>query len=156
MNFNAMFERLFGRRIDYLGLKSGQVVYQREDGTVDVRFDDKRIPDCNAPIRYGAPGVEVKVVQGTRVLVAFENGSPSAPVVIGWPAANVTSMTLGGDAAAARPVAREQDVVAVFLPPAIPITGTVAGIGPIPPGTIMTITTPLVGMIVGASGKVKA
>jgi hypothetical protein len=103
--------------IDYFALYPAKLVSQNDDGTLELKPDDSRLPGLSkVPIRYGIPGVTVKVASGARVLVGFEGGDPAAPVATLWESGSVTELTIdatsdikvnGGSAA----VAREGDSV---------------------------------------------
>lgn len=129
------------RRMDYLAMYPGSVVkWQRSGGVdkLDVRMDDQRFGPglTSIPLRTGIPGVLVEVPKGSRVLVGFENGSPSAPVAHLWQASQAinleiettgtvtikaaTAIELG--AAATLGVARQTDTVQ-----AGPFAGTITG-----------------------------
>lgn len=82
-------EQLVGRRIDYSQIYEGKVVVQKPlTGRLDILPDDARIRGVGGltevPIFHGLPGVTVTVLPGERVLVAFRNGDPKLPAVIGW------------------------------------------------------------------------
>lgn len=82
-------EQLVGRRIDYSQIYEAKVVVQTLlTGKVDVLPDDARIRGLGGltqvPIFHGLPGVTALVLPGERCLIAFRNGDPKLPAVIGW------------------------------------------------------------------------
>lgn len=138
-----------------------EVVDQAEDYTLSLRPDDPSIAGDGldgVPIRHGVPGIRVRVSPGARVQLGFENGKPDKryaslfeddpDTVIG------VEFVPGGNAA---PVARVGDSVDVFLETGVPIvisgtvTSPVLGPTPAPFSGIITITTPVIGVI--ASGN---
>ena len=124
----------------YLGQYPARIVTQRENGTLDVIPDDQRMPPMTeVPIRYGVPGIAVKVDSG-RVLVSFENGDPRYPVATLWDGGvvrelKITATTkvvldcpdveLGGEGGA--PLARVGDTVDVLLDPVAIAAATQTG-----------------------------
>ncbi len=65
---------------DFLGEFRAKVVKQADDGTLEVKPENPRVPGMTkVPIRNGLPGVEVKVAAGAYVLVRFEDGDPGRP-----------------------------------------------------------------------------
>ena len=62
----------------FRGTYAGAVEVQNADGTLDVVCDDARAGELRrVPFRLGIPGATVSgIPRGTRVRVAFENGSP--------------------------------------------------------------------------------
>jgi hypothetical protein len=103
--------------LDYFALYPSKLVSQNSDRTLELKPDDNRLPGLSkVPIRFGIPGVTVKVASGARVLLGFEGGDPGAPVATLWESGSVTELTIdatsdikvnGGSAA----VAREGDSV---------------------------------------------
>lgn len=80
----AIIERAISR-MDYYALYPCRVVQQNGDGTLDLSPDSARLSGLShVPVRLGLPGATVKVDSGSRVLLGFENGSPSAPVATIW------------------------------------------------------------------------
>src|SRR5574343_585652 len=74
------------RPLDYYALYQCSVVGQ-SGNKLDLRPDDPRLPQgglTEVPLRYGLPGVEVEVSNGTRCLLGFEGGNPSLPYVHGF------------------------------------------------------------------------
>jgi hypothetical protein len=73
------------RRMDFLAFYPCKVVTQRADGTLDLQPEDARLPSMSqVPIRLGIPGVAVKVLAGSRVLLGFEGGDQRRPVASLW------------------------------------------------------------------------
>jgi hypothetical protein len=139
-------------RFDFYALYPSRVVAQRAT-SIDLVPDDPRMPACRAELRPGLPGMTITVTPGSRVLLGFENGDPRRPIATLWePGAAVTKLVFGG-AGDARPIARQGDPVAVALPAAIQVQGTVNGSTPFV--GVITIATPLAGVIAGGSGKVQ-
>lgn len=142
----------------FLGQYPCRIVTQRDSGTLDVVPDDKRIPAMTeVPIRYGVPGVSVKVTGG-RCLVSFENGDPRYPVATLWETATVREIRITtttkvvldcpdvnlGDESGA-PIARVGDPIDIVFD-AVAIAAAVAG------GGILQA----VGVISSGGSKVKA
>lgn len=70
--------------VDFQALYPAKVVSQNSDGTLELRPDLEKLPGLsNVPYR-GLPGITVKVASGARVLLGFENGSPTQPIVTLW------------------------------------------------------------------------
>lgn len=145
------------RPTDYHAMYPARVESQNDAGNLDLVPDDSRLPGMtNVPIRYGIPGVTASVKTGSRVMIQFEGGDPSKPVATVWDASAVEYLIVGADKTYigeksddARPIAREGDTVMSFLPPVMPIAGTLSGA---PFVGVLTITQPLVGIITsGAS-----
>lgn len=154
----------------YWGQYPARIVTQRENGTLDVIPDDQRMPPMTeVPIRYGVPGIAVKVDSG-RVLVSFENGDPRYPVATLWDGGVVRELKITvttkvildcpdvclGDENGA-PVARVGDVVEIVFPPASLLAGVVGT----PPATqpltgTVTITDVLLGVITSGGSKARA
>jgi hypothetical protein len=67
--------------VDYLGSYLGEVVVQRSDGSLDIRFGEgSRLPGpTEVPYDVTPPGAVLKVAQGTSVSVYFDAGEPSRP-----------------------------------------------------------------------------
>jgi hypothetical protein len=82
--------------VDYLALYPAKVLKQNADGTLELVPDDARIPHTsNVPIRLGIPGTTVKVAVAARVLLGFENASPSQPVATLWEASGLVELVFG-------------------------------------------------------------
>lgn len=84
----AAFEKIirkFCKRIDYMAMYPARVVSQNGDGSLELKPDDTRLPGMSkVPIRYGIPGVKVKVPSGARVAIEFERADPARPVATVW------------------------------------------------------------------------
>lgn len=138
--------------------------------TADVSPTDSSLPlpsILRVPLAHSLLGEAVLLTVGTTCLLGFVNGDPARPVLIGVTAnadqtpQNTTvdataAMKLGPSATsvaiagAGSPVARLGDQVMVFLPPSLPVTGTLSGSAFT--GTI-TVTNPITGSITGGSSK---
>lgn len=74
------------RQLAYLKAHPCKVVGQNADDTLELVPDDEALGGTlgnglsRVPIRYGFPGVTVKVAVGARCDVLFEGGDPSRPV----------------------------------------------------------------------------
>ncbi len=103
--------------LDYFALYPAKLVSQNDDGTLELKPDDSRLPGLSkVPIRYGIPGVTVKVASGARVLLGFEGGDPQQPVATLWEKGSVTEMTVDASTdikvnGGTKAVAREGDSV---------------------------------------------
>lgn len=112
----AYVRRAVRPRLDPYALYTARVVSQAADGTLDVVPDDGRLSELRAPLYLGLPGCTAQVPAGTRVLIGFAGGDRTAPFASLFSFADVTSVTLGGDAG--RGVARVGDpVVSSAIPP---------------------------------------
>jgi len=98
------------------------------------------LPELNA-VEYSpsVSGVTGTPKTGMACVVEFLDANPAKPRVCGLP-------SLG-----ANPVARLGDQVVTFLPPALPVQGTVSGS---PFVGVITIASPITGVISQGSGKV--
>lgn len=86
------------RRVDYFALYPCKVVSQNNDGTLELKPDSTRLPGLSkVRIRHGLPGVAVKIDGGSRVLLGFEGGSPTAPYAALWEfdGAKLTEIAIG-------------------------------------------------------------
>jgi hypothetical protein len=123
-----------------------KVVRQNADGTVQVLTDDDAMRGKGADhvrIRVGIPGTTVKVKEGARGLLGFDNADPSLPFIDSWESETpFVKISVGRDA---RPVARVGDLVRVMAGPLMPVQGTISG-NPLV-GGVITITTPFQGVI---------
>jgi hypothetical protein len=139
------FVRWVMRDTVYHGLYAATVELQHDDGSVDLLPDDDRVMGTGlsrVPIRHGLPGVTVKVVTGSRVLLGFVGADPRRPYASLWEPGTIQSISFHGGT---RPIARVGDPVTVFFPVTpMPITGQLGGSPFI--GTI-TIPTPGNGII---------
>jgi hypothetical protein len=86
----------------------------------------------------GIAGITGIPAEGINCAVIFLNGSPTRPRIVGV------------DSSGVNPIARLGDAVQSFLPPTLPVVGTVSG-NPFV-GTI-TVANPISGIIQGGSGK---
>jgi hypothetical protein len=117
------------------------------------------IPDA-IPITVfpGMAGLSAKLTASQTVLVAFLEGDQKQPVVIGFDGNlpqevtidAVSAVNLGGEDGA--PATSQGDAIVAYLPPELPVAGTVSGAPFV--GTI-TIATPLIGVTQSGSSKVK-
>lgn len=126
--FVGLVERLVLPRLDPLARYPATVTTQHEDGSLDVKPDDRRFGAglSRVPVRHGLPGVTARVRVGARVMLAFEGGDTSRPYVPEFEAAGLESITVEASTkillkapsviaaeveANARPVARVGDLV---------------------------------------------
>lgn len=151
-------------RIDYLALYPARIVTQAADGTLEVMPDDERLPGMTrVALRTFLPGVEVKVKDGGRVLVGFENGDPSKPVATLFDGGAIESLTITAEKkivvdapevdlvkSGGRQMAAVGDMVASGG--STPVPCVIAGIGPT---TISFAPLPLFGTIMSGSPKRK-
>lgn len=137
----------------YLAQYECTVERQHADDTLDLLPDDERVRGTglsNVEIKHGLPGVRVRVVVGSRVLLGFTGGDPRQPYAAIWSAESIESLEFNGGTS---PIARVGDAVTVFWPPAIPFSGLLAGLSF--SGT-MTVTSPSNGVIETGAPRVKA
>ena len=108
-------------------------------------------------VRPGLPGCKATHLPGARVLVGFVDADAARPVVLGFEDAEGSGfLPVALDLyAPGQPAARLGDQVTSFLPPTLPIVGSVTISGSPSPftGTI-TVMNPITGTITGGSGKV--
>lgn len=137
------------------------LVIAATDGSVDVRPDNRKLPELvDVPVRGFVPGQSLIVQVNSRVLVGFEGGNRSAPMALLWGAGAFDSLelaaiqrlglhapvvTLGGSTGLA--VARVSDEI----------------LGYIPVGTVLTpafvpnpVPIPVTGRITTGSQKVSS
>jgi hypothetical protein len=151
----AILEQLdAGRR--FRGVWEYRIVTQDPSGRLNVQPTrvSSGMPSLNGiKVRPGVGGVKAMYSLGSRVLVSFVNADPGQPVVTSFEDEESGSFvpTMTNIAGGGNPVARTGDQVMVFLPPTLPIVGTVSG-NPLA-GTI-TIANPVTGLITGGSAKV--
>lgn len=68
------------KHTDFMAARSGKVVAQNNDGTLELKLDDADMPGMSKiPIAYGVPGIKAKVKKGAKVLVQWADGLPSKP-----------------------------------------------------------------------------
>lgn len=147
-----ILERLFSRFLskrhyDYSKPQPGLATGQDEDGSLQVEFDNKDYPSLTGvPIYPGLADTSIKIQPGARVLVEWEGGLPTSPVVTAWGKSKVISIAIAGDS---KGVARLGDsincgqLVFKFTPPgALSVTYT-------PPGG-----SPQEGLTVNLQGKI--
>ena len=92
----ALIRSMFPR-VDYYAIYPARVVSQNGDGSLELKPDDTRLPGLSmVPIRYGIPGVKVKVAPGARVLLGFAGGDPQQPVAELWESGTVIEMKVNG------------------------------------------------------------
>jgi hypothetical protein len=86
--------------LDYALLYPSTVLKDHGDMHVDLRPDHTALPDLvRVPLRLFLPGAYVKVRPGSRVLLGFEEASPTRPVAYLWEAGAVAVVevsTAGG------------------------------------------------------------
>lgn len=130
------------RRVDYLALYPCRVVQQRADGTLDLQAEDSRIGSpASVPYRT-MPGLSFEVSAGARVLLGFEDGSPSRPVAQLWELGDGAVVKVNGGTVG---VARNGDDVAAGAAMVTWMTAVNARLAggpsapPTPPTTIGTI-----------------
>lgn len=71
--------------LDYGAHYSGQVAKQNDDGTLDVKCDDARLPGFqHVRVKWGAPGVIAKLKANAPCTIGWENGDPTRPYVSGF------------------------------------------------------------------------
>ena len=85
---NGALQRLvlfFTRHYDYHALRAARVIAQNADYTLELKPEDDKWPGMSrVPIRFGLPGVQVRVKAGIRVLFTFEDGDPRRPIATEW------------------------------------------------------------------------
>jgi hypothetical protein len=137
----ASFPRLF-----YAGLFDYVITAVNGEApsfTCDVEPVDPDIglPDCNAVALVASVSSMTSTPDvGMSVVVAFLDGNPTKPRIVGI------------EAAGANPVARLGDQVMCFLQPTLPVIGTVSGSPFV--GTI-TVANPISGTITQGSGRAR-
>jgi hypothetical protein len=83
----------------YLGTYPAIVAGQASDGALDLVPEDSRIKGTGlnkVKLKHGFPGCEVKVPNGQRVRLAFDNGDPEKPYASLWDQGTVTEVSIGG------------------------------------------------------------
>ncbi len=136
-------------RIDFLKSYTGKVVVQRPDGTLDIQLDLRDIPPLPA-VRYRVvpAGAKLTIQAGSRVVVSFDNGDPTAPVA-----------GLFDPGMATRGIARVDDLVDMGYLAVTPGMSGVSSVTWLPPGTTPlpvppVIVTPMTGKIKTASESI--
>lgn len=154
----GLFDRFMSgvrRKLDYSQLWPARVVSQNSDETLEVVPDDERLRRGRGgmnrvPIRHGIPGIQsIQVAGGTRVRIGFDGGDPDKPFAALWDSGSANLVQLGPLGAG---VAYEGSAVEVYLPPAVPVSGTLNGA---PFAGVMTIVTPAIGTVQIGSQTVK-
>lgn len=126
------------------------------DNTLDLLPDDARVRGTGlsrVPIRHGLPGVTVRVVTGSRVLLGFVEADPRKPYASLWQPGSIEEVSFDGGEAS---IARVGDIVVCSWPASLAFTGTLAG--PVS-GTIagtLTIGTQSSGTIQSGAARVRA
>jgi len=149
----SVFVQRVMRRTRYHAQYAAVVQRQHDDDTLDLLPDDEIIRGTGlsrVPIRYGLPGVRVRVAVGARVLLAFEGGSPAKPRAVLWESGAIEEILFDGGSS---PLARVGDVVTVFWPASVPVSGTIAGS---PFTGVLSIASPGSGVIESGAARVKA
>src|SRR5690606_7995104 len=83
------------RGIDYSRAYPCRVSAQNADLTLQLVPDDPVMKGSGldrVPIRYPAPGMELKVSSGARCMLEFEGGDPARPVVTAWDSGAITEL----------------------------------------------------------------
>lgn len=163
------FVRQLVARYDYAASYSCTVLAQNGDGSLELRPESTALPGLSrVPIRYGLPGIRVRVRSGGRVVVAFENMDPTRPVATVWDEADVEELNLDTSNPNPQPIARMGDAVSVTFPQSSPfpavgieckvgvvgLPGLLGGPG-IKDGTLQ-IATVLSGIITSGSPRLSA
>lgn len=140
----AILDALLARR-DYAAFYGATVAAQNDDGTLELKPTTTRLPPLSkVAIRYGIPGIRVKVKPGALVLVGFENQSPQSYYAILYGGASILSISfLEGT----QGLARVGDALSFYLPEVIPFTGTISGLPAV--GEITVLPSPAPGIIIG-------
>lgn len=143
----------FLRQLDYSALYGATVASQNADGTLELKSATPKLPHLSSvPIRYGIPGISVKVNPGAMVLVGWENADPSQVYcLVISSAAGIASISIMGGK---QPIARMGDAVSVIFPPSIPFVGTIAGLPAV--GVITIPPVPVPGLIITGRKDVTA
>lgn len=126
------------------------------DGTLDLLPDDEKVRGTGlsrVPIRHGLPGVTVRVVTGSRVLLGFVEGDPRKPYASLWQPGSIEEISFDGGTAS---VARVGDIVVCSWPASVPFTGTLTGAVSGSIAGTMTITTQASGTIQSGAPRVLA
>lgn len=160
--WKALIDQLLPQ-LPYLGCYEYRVVTQNSNrlNLQPVKVSTGMPDLANVMMRPGVAGANMQPALGSRVLVGFVNADPAFPVVLAFEdpdGSGFMPLTLTFEASTAialltggSPVARVGDQVMSFLPPTLPVVGTVSG--SLFAGTI-TVTNPITGMITQGSAKV--
>lgn len=141
--------------LDYGALYACDVEAQRSDGTLDLKPTNIKLPPMTGvPIRYGIPGVTVKVKPAARVLMGFDGFDPSRPYAALWSPDSLLELTI--DAATkvtvSAPIVDVSATTATIDATSVTIAGGVQGIARIG-DTVQA--GPFAGVITSGSLKVK-
>jgi hypothetical protein len=126
---------------------------------LNLQAVEKGAPDLQpVAVWPGMAGLAAQLQPSQTVIVAFLNGDPALPVIVGFDGNTPRSVSvdatervhLAPSGSAPGPIARMGDSVSVFFPPVIPFTGTYLGA---PIVGVMTIVNPAPGVITSGSGK---
>ena len=153
----AALERFIRRVMQgtlYHGTFACTVHGQNDDDSLELLPDDERVRGnglSNVPIRHGVPGVRVRVVVGSRVLLGFENGDPRRPYAALWEPGSIESIRFDGGN---KPIARKGDPVAVYWPAKCTVAGTLGGVPFVSDPMGVTLNGPTVGIIDDGNPKV--
>lgn len=86
-------------RTDFFVLYSAVVNSDNGDETCDLTPEDSRLPSMSKiPKMYGLPGITSTISSGTKVLLCFQNGDPSKPVIVLFGTGTPTKVTLAPSA----------------------------------------------------------
>jgi hypothetical protein len=126
----ALVRQIVGHT-DYHAMYLAEVRSQNDDLTLEVKPFSAKLPGFSRVVVRGLPGVEVRVAQGAQVLLGFEDGSPERPYASLFRADSLKEIRIRADTkvivsspdvliaeseSAARPVAREGDIVKFTIP----------------------------------------
>lgn len=129
-----------------------KVIKQNDDGTLELRLFDERIPHLSrVPYLAGAPGLTLKMNAGAYVAVEFLNGDPTRPVVTKYDRSGLGSIDVDGGT---RGVARVDDevdcgsltfITTASKPTSFSLVYTPPGGAPLPPVEVALGTDPVAG-----------
>ena len=126
-------------------------VLKSENGKVDLRPDNSRLPDLTGVnVRSITPNSKITVDKDTRVLIAFEGGDRTKPIVLLWGEGGFSELTLGSGGTV-QAAARVTDEVQVTIPPLTVLIASLTPPGFAPNPTPITVK----GTITKGSSKVK-
>lgn len=127
-NFKRLVRWAMSDVIHYWRMYPCEVVGQAADGSLDLMPDDESIRGNGlqgVPLKVGLPGFRVKVPNGSRIMLGYENGDPKRPYAVAWEPGSVTEITFDGGTQA---VARKGDTVRVggtgTLVTLVPVSGS--------------------------------